>query len=190
MCHGPLGGAEFFRFLVAVDAEMAQAAHEEGCRHCGGPLYRGDYPRKPRGVEGLPREYERRASYCCGREGCRRRRTPPSVRFLGRKVYLGAVVILLSAMRHGVTERRAARLRTLVGVSRETLLRWRQWWRTTFVATRFWRSVRGRFLPPVATDELPRSLVERWRGRGGGGWLALLRFLAPATTASDTALSS
>jgi hypothetical protein len=40
-----------------------------------------------------------RFSFCCDRDGCRNRATPPSVRFLGRKVYLGAVVMLISASR-------------------------------------------------------------------------------------------
>ncbi|NLS97786.1 MAG: hypothetical protein GXX96_37065 [Planctomycetaceae bacterium] len=35
------------------------------------------------------------------RDGCRKRTTPLSVRFLGRKVYLGAVVVLVAAMRQG-----------------------------------------------------------------------------------------
>ena len=30
--------------------------------------------------------------YCCAEEDCRRRRTPESVRFLGRRVYAGLVV--------------------------------------------------------------------------------------------------
>jgi hypothetical protein len=40
-------------------------------------------------------------SLCCSRDGCRRRMTPPSVRFLGRRVYLGAVLVLVSAMQQG-----------------------------------------------------------------------------------------
>jgi hypothetical protein len=42
--------------------------------------------------------FDRRFSLCCGREGCRRRATPPSVRFLGRRVYVGAVVIVASVL--------------------------------------------------------------------------------------------
>jgi hypothetical protein len=41
--------------------------------------------------------------------------TPPSVRFLGRKVSLGAVVILMSAMRQGPTPRRVHELARLLG---------------------------------------------------------------------------
>jgi len=45
----------------------------------------------------------RRFSLCCGARAVRKRATPPSVRFLGRRVYLGAVVIVASmvALRSG-----------------------------------------------------------------------------------------
>jgi hypothetical protein len=36
----------------------------------------------------------RRTSFCCHRDGCRERATPPSVVFLGRRVYAGAAVVL------------------------------------------------------------------------------------------------
>ena len=54
-------------------------------------------------------------SFCCDREGCRKRVTPPSVRFLGRKVYLHAVIILVAAMRQGATPRRVHELSELFG---------------------------------------------------------------------------
>ena len=77
-----------------------ERAAAEPCRYCGGPLHRGDYPRKPRGglSPSAAEAFGRRFSLCCGREGCRRRATPPSVRFLGRRVYVGAVVIVASAI--------------------------------------------------------------------------------------------
>ena len=50
------------------------------------------------GPDHLPEEYRYRFNICCDRACCRKRMTPPSVRFLGRKVYLGAVVILIIAM--------------------------------------------------------------------------------------------
>ena len=43
-------------------------------------------------------EYAERFSFCCAVDGCRKRATPPSLRFLGRKVYLATVVTLISAM--------------------------------------------------------------------------------------------
>jgi hypothetical protein len=50
--------------------------------------------------------------------------TPPSVDFLGRKVYLGAMVILISAMRQGPTPRGVRELSTLFGVDPATIARW------------------------------------------------------------------
>jgi len=34
--------------------------------------------------------------FCCAVDGCRSRATPPSLRFLGRKVYLAAIVVLVA----------------------------------------------------------------------------------------------
>ena len=130
-------------------------------------------------------EYEWRFSFCCDREGCRRRTTPPSVRYLGRRVYLGAVVVLVTALQAGITPARAQRLVAWLGVSGRTLQRWRTWWRTSFVTTAFWRAVHGHFLPPVAVDALPASLRERFAGPDERAQLArLLRFLSPLTTTS------
>ena len=89
---------------------------------------------------------------------------PPSVRYLGRRVYLGAVVVLVTAMLGGITATRAAQLREWLGVSVRTLKRWRAWWRETFVASVFWRGAQGRFMPPVAIEALPASLLERFAG--------------------------
>jgi len=54
----------------------------------------------------------------------------------GVKVYLGAVV-LLSAMRYGLTPTRMARLRELAGASPPTLARWRRWGRKVFASSRY-----------------------------------------------------
>ena len=102
-----LRSVPLFDFLVRVDRGIADEAWKGPCPHCtGGILHRADYPRKPRGhPAGLERrwDWELRRSFCCSREGCRRRTTTPSVRFLGRRVYLGVVVALVSAMAHGAT---------------------------------------------------------------------------------------
>jgi hypothetical protein len=47
------------------------------------------------------------------------------VRFLGRKVYGGFIVVLLAAMSHGLSADRVRRLRELTGADRRTLERWR-----------------------------------------------------------------
>ena len=100
MYHELPPAVRFWPFLLAVDQDLAQTTRQKGCA-CGGRLHRANYPRKPRGADDLPPDYACRFSFCCACDGCRKRVTPPSVRFLGRKVYLFAVVVLVSAMRQG-----------------------------------------------------------------------------------------
>lgn len=174
----------FYLLLEKFDEDLAQAAREEGCP-CGGRLHGAAYPRKPRGGPAdLSEACERRHSFCCAEEGCRRRLTPPSLRFLGRKVYLGAVVLLATAMQQGPTPARAGRLHELVGASVRTLRRWRAWWQKGFAETPFWKTMRSRFASPIRMAELPSSLLDRFRGRGRT-WrrvvVLALGFLAPMT---------
>lgn len=118
-----LGDVRLFDLLGQIDEDLAWQVRERGCR-CGGRLHRACYPRKPRGGPGgLSAQYEQRLSYCCAEDGCRKRRTPPSVRFLGRKVYLGAVVVLVSALRQGPSPMRVRVLQQLFGVGERTLRR-------------------------------------------------------------------
>ena len=130
----------FWSFLLSIDKDLADSTRQKGCS-CGGRLHCANYPRAPRGgPDHLPEEYRCRFSFCCDRDGCRKRMTPPSVRFLGRKVYLGAVVILISAMRQGPTPRRVRELSTLFGVDRATIARWQAFWRDAHSADAFLES--------------------------------------------------
>ena len=113
MYHELLFDATFWTFLFRIDQKLAEEVQAEKCPSCGCRLHCANYPRKPRGPRDLPDENRFRLSFCCARDGCRKRVTPPSVRFLGRKVYLGAVVILVSAMRQGPTPRRVRRCRSV-----------------------------------------------------------------------------
>jgi hypothetical protein len=107
------------------------------------------------------------------------------VRFLGRRVYLGAVVLLVSAMQGGITEKRADQLQELFRVSRRTLWRWRSWWRQILPASDFWKRERGRFIPPLNDATLPSSLFGRFTGEDDRSRLIqALSFLAPLTTQS------
>lgn len=176
--------------LKRFDDEFAEQVHEEGCP-CGGPLHHADYPRKGRGLrpeaEGL---FSTRTSFCCGWDGCRHRRTPASTRFLGRKVYVGAVVLLVTVLRHGANPERMERLRAIFGMCARTVANWRRWWQDTFVRTAFWRGARGRFVPPVSMKDLPASLVERFQGDETERLCAALRFVAPVTTSSCDAIAA
>lgn len=176
-----LADARLYELLARIDDELATMARCARCGRCGGVLHSARYPRKPRGGPAvLPDGYDRRHSLCCA--ACRKRLTPASVRFLGRRVYLGTIVTLVSAMRQGVTPARAARLCALVGVSARTLARWRTWWREVFVETAFWKAAAGRFDWPVSAKHLPASLLERFGGDARERLVAALRFLSPITT--------
>jgi hypothetical protein len=143
-------------------------------------LHSARFRRKPRrSPVGLGVDYDRRLSFCCAVDLCRKRATPPSFRFLGRKVYVGAVVVLVAAMRQGATA--ARQLRELVGVSLRTITRWREWWRSAFVASPFWRAATAAFMPPVDEARLPASLLERFSGDAAARLIALLRVLLPIT---------
>lgn len=189
MMHELLADARFYETLIKIDWDLARAVRDARCR-CGGPLHAGHYARKPRGgPAALPAGYETRFSFSCGRDGCRARALPPSVRYFGRRWYLAPVVVLVSALEQGVTPRRLAALRQWLSnrgerLSRRTVERWRRWWLEVFATTPTWRAGRGHFVPPVAEARLPQSLLERFAGGEAERLTAALRFLSPVTTGS------
>ncbi len=125
----PAQDPEFFRLLLRADVELADETRLLGCA-CGGRLHRANYPRKPRAcLSEVRADFESRFSFCCNR--CRRRTTSMSVRFLGRRVYLGLAVVLESA-RHAGQIPAAARLSAELNIPVRTLQRWRQWWAEQF----------------------------------------------------------
>ena len=94
---------QFHELLRKLDSMQAAQTQAEGCVECASKLDRANYRRKVRGVgRGDEAAYELRDSFCCRKEGCRTRATPPSVRFLGRRVDAAVVVVLLTALQHGV----------------------------------------------------------------------------------------
>ena len=116
-------------------------------------------------------------------DGCRGRETPPSLRFLGRQVYVAAIVVLIAILRHGATAPRIERLSAgRPGVDRRTIARWR-----AMVA----RELHG---DAVLADR-PRPLHAAGRARSDcrprssiaspatsrDQLIALLRFLGPIT---------
>lgn len=158
MCHSSLLDAKFWAFLLRVDEDLGAKMRARGCVRCGAKLHRDLYPRKPRGGPGdLGEAYRRRVSFTCSI--CDKRHTPGSVRFLGRRVYLAAVVVVASAVRAGLASWRVSQLAEWVRVPRRTLERWRAWWLDEFVDTRFWVTGRSQFMPPPAPEALPASLL-------------------------------
>ena len=172
------------QYLRKIDAELAQEVRAGGCRHClVGVLHSAKYKRKPRSGQKECGD-ELRESFCCDQEGCRKRHTPPSVRFLGRRVYWGVVVMLVSAAAQGITPERMRVLREALGIDRRTLERWRQWWQETFVQSPFWKVARARFMPLLSEKSLPLSLGRAFQVTRPGQLRQLLRFLSPITTGS------
>jgi hypothetical protein len=194
MLHELILGVEFFARLEAIDAQMAAQLAAQGCPFCGGPLHQGNYLRKPRGALLAPggEQYALRYSLCCGWRDCRRRVLPPSLRFLGRRVYLEVVVLFATVLAQLLRAFRRASARA--GVSPRTLRRWTAWWGERFPALPTWIELKAKFVPPPPDEALlPASLLDRLEHeltvelRSQPVTVAMLaqsaaRLLAPATT--------
>lgn len=172
----------FLAKLLAIDAEAAEAVRVARCQWCGSRLDRADYPRKPRGGLVAPgaEAWSWRHSFCCSRDGCRKRATPPSVRFLGRRVYAEVAVVVASVL--GQVIEPADALRRATGVPARTVRRWLCWWRTAFLASALWSEACARLVPAPDAQQLPASLLVRFSA--ATGLVDLARFLGPMTTGS------
>ena len=187
MYQAVLADAKFYEQLLVFDYDLSATARAAGCHRCGGALHSAQFPRKPRGgPPGLSQAYGQRFSVCCAADGCRKRTTPPSLGFLGRKVYLATVVTLISALLLGTTPARLARLSAVPGIDRRTLARWRTWWRASFTDGAFARAAKAALVPPLEIAGLPVSLLDRFAGAIEQKLIALLRFLGPLSGGAAT----
>jgi hypothetical protein len=193
MLHELRLGVEFFGWLSEMDRQIARWVAMRGCQYCAGPLYQSNYRRKPRGAKTAEaaEAFGLRYSLCCGREGCRRRTQPPSLRFLGRRVYVEAVVLVACVV--GLLLGSAKAASEAMGVSVRTLKRWGAWWIEAFPQSRAWQEIRSRLVPSPEQGLLPRSLYERLEqelSRGGSArspgeeCVIAAQLLAPCTTQS------
>lgn len=191
MHHVLLRDVAFWVFLLSIDREFAMGIRENGCS-CGGHLHIANYFRNPRGgPDGLPKECCLRLSLCCDREGCRKRVTPRSVRFLGPKVYLLPVIFLAAAMRQGPSPRAMRELYTLFGADRRTIARWQVLWHEQFPQTPFWKVERAQLPCPNEATSLPWALMVAFFTSQAlrDDWERLLRFLSPITIAGGLAVA-
>lgn len=169
--------------LGFVDVAIVEKVAAAGCPFCGGVLHRGDYPRKARwgGFVEISGALARRFSLCCSREGCRKRATPPSVRFLGRRVYLGVAVLVASLL--ALASLTASEAVRASAVPAQTLRRWLRWWSGPFTETDVFMEIRAHLVPPPRVAGLPHSLISRMTGVDMAARIAsALRLLAPLTT--------
>jgi hypothetical protein len=178
--------AEWLTRVLVVFASWDRLHAEEvrrgGCPHCGGRLHAGHYRRKAWGWPRVdPREppadrLTLRWSWCCARRGCRKRLTPASWRFHGRRFYVAPVVLGLAAMATGAAvvcqdwERPCGR----------TVRRWLGWWRGAFASSEHGVALRGRLAPGLTASRLPGCLLAAGVGVAGGlralvGGLVLVR---------------
>ena len=136
--------------LLAFDGDLADAARAGRCRHCDGALHSAKFKRKPRGrgcaklsapASTTSASASAAPSTAAGAE------TPASLRFLGRRVYVAAIVVLIAILKHGATDARLARLSGSSPAS--TAARSRTagatGGATRCTATPFWRIARARF---------------------------------------------
>ena len=179
MYHPLLTDARFHNSLFDLDRLIAEQVRQEPCRLCHGNLHQSHFPRKPRGVpDGTHADYSIRFSYCCGTDGCRKRFTPPSMRFLSRKVYSSVVIILIFLLKPNTDESRTETINRLLGttLSVETLRRWRHFWTKDVPQTHTWRRL------PVHqshSQELPKSLLALFEITGKQSLIMGLKLMLP-----------
>ena len=170
---------QFFGLLLQVDCAIAKKCQAEGCPKCGTQVDVSSYPRKPRGLDGEDPGGHRRFSFCCRKQGCRKRVTPPSVRFLGRKVYVGAVVLLAMNGEWLL----AARLY----ICRQTLGRWRGFWGSVLKhGSLFWKQAKLALPPGLQPTCSAIAILEIFRRNRGSAEAALpkcLEFFSPLSIA-------
>lgn len=179
MYQSLLVNASFYHQLVDLDRIIADQAKASGCP-CHGTYHQSNYARKPRGIPaGVGPCASLRFSFCCSREGCRKRLTPPSLRFLGRKVYSSAVILLIFKLKAHTNEQRVEALNNLLrtNLSVETIRRWRRFWTVKLPANPLWQRHHLAFYP--GASRLPESLFDLTQGEASDRVIHLLRLLLP-----------
>ncbi len=176
-----------YETLHAIDRTLAEALRVKGCpqANCDGRLHQANYSRKPRGgPDGIGDVLLMRLSFCCSREGCRRRATPPSVLFMDRRVYWRAVVVITTALlQERQAEHSMGKLTRSFGMARKTLKRWMAYFGEVFPGSQVWQRLRGRVSCDVRNEFLPKDLLDHFLKskslkQGFAGVTACLKFLA------------
>ena len=131
MYHSITLDPNFFNHLLATDKQIARQVQAQNCSACSGKLHQAHYDRKPRGIpDGVDPDYVIRFSFCCATQGCRKRTTAPSVRFLSRKVYTSVILLLVFLLKEKTDEAKIERVNQHFNqeLAVETVRRWRYFW--------------------------------------------------------------
>lgn len=173
---------KFHASLLAIDAEAARAVRRGGCPRAGclGKLHAGNYARKVRGLSASAESagrYSVRFSLCCSRRGCRRRATPPSVRFFGRYVY--AMEVLSAWGIVGLVKASAPPM-----PSRQTLRRWNDFVRARMPRMPVVALLMAALVVPSAgaSTSVVVALFEATSGASAERIAQVHRLLSPLTT--------
>jgi hypothetical protein len=152
---------KLYQLLYFIDVDLAECLRAKACPYCGAPLHVSNYFRKPRGgPDNLPEEFLIRHSFCCYNEGCRKRALPVSCRFWHRKVYWGAVILVVTTLRQGRTVGYSAgKLQKMFGISHHTLKRWMIYFEQIFPFSRIWQKCKGRIGFNISHSNLPGVVV-------------------------------
>lgn len=143
-----LRNPDFYRRLIEIDRSYALMIKNKGCPKCGeDSLNFANYERKPRGTLGeVPSEFSLRFSLCCGRDGCRTRVTPRSVRFVGRKVYVSTAILFIVTKSKPILKWRLKDICKLLCVSHAAARFWISAFRESFdVRNKLARALGGIF---------------------------------------------
>ena len=182
MYHPLLTDARFHNSLFDLDRLIAGQVKQEQCPLCHGNLNQSHFPRQPRGVpEGTVADYHIRFSLCCSTDGCRKRFTPPSMRFLSRKIYSSVVILVIFMLKPETDESRIEAINRLLGItlSVETLRRWRHFWTQDVPQTHTWKRLA---LSQIQAQSLPMSLLALFKSSGEQALIMGLKLILPLST--------
>jgi hypothetical protein len=180
-----------WRTLFENDQLSAEEVHRQPCPRpdCGGKMNWNNYVRKPRGGPEHPefsKYFGYRMSLCCGR--CRKRQTPESVRFLGRKIYIGLTLLVASSRNEGCQSEtdppteKPQMVSPVDSISTRTLGRWVMWWTQSFFKSSFWRGSQGLFATSIDMSAPVSSLISKFVNSSMSETIVtILNFLAPIT---------
>lgn len=175
--------SSLFALLFKIDSDLAEKTRLSECPICGSALHYANYDRKPRGgPANLPDEYFLCFSLCCGREGCRKRIKPPSVRFWDRRVYWSTTILVVMALRQNRPNSYSTyRLSKMLDIDSDTIRRWISYFQVVFPDSARWQSIRGRIASKITNSNLPGALLAYFIGHSRSeesGLIECLKFLS------------
>jgi len=107
---------------------------------------------------------------------------PPSCLFLGRKVYWGAIILIVTTLRQqNPKDNSINMLVRKFDVSRKTVVRWIRYFHEVFPKSQRWLRLRGLISAQISNHDFSQALVEyflRTRASSSGGLANCLQFLA------------